>query len=217
MKAGTGTGPMKAPPSRLRNSSIDRVLRRLRVDVDQAAQAAHGRQRHDEGLQVEARDERAVQDADRELPSPARRRSPPRTASAPAGRWRAARQAPPPSRPRGRCRRCRITISMPRLRKPLVTICREMLTMLRWVRNASEATLAKTTSSTIAAAKSRSARLKRCSRGGRGCAWPRSVLEYHHGSGSVPCAATTPAAWAKTVSGRNALAREARRRCARRA
>ena len=42
-----------------------------------------------------------------------------------------------------------------------MTICRETLTRLRWVRKASETRLAPITSSTTAAAKRRSARLKR--------------------------------------------------------
>ena len=45
---------------------IDRVLRCLRVHVEEPAQAPHCRERHDERLQLEARDDDAVEDADRE-------------------------------------------------------------------------------------------------------------------------------------------------------
>ena len=61
----TGTGPTKAPPIRPRNISSDRIARRIGIDVGQPAQAAHRRQRDDEGLQVEARRQPAVEEADR--------------------------------------------------------------------------------------------------------------------------------------------------------
>ena len=44
---------------------VDRVARRVGIDVGQPAQAAHRRQRDDEGLQVEARGQPAVEEADR--------------------------------------------------------------------------------------------------------------------------------------------------------
>ena len=84
-----------------------------------------------------------------------------------------------------------------------MTSWRDMLTMLRWVRNASDATAAKTTSSTIAAAKSRSARLKRCSRAGCGCGVAVTVSVNAAAPAARP-RQSMPAACANTASGRNA-------------
>src|SRR5687768_17611469 len=58
----------------------------------------------------------------------------------------------------------RITSSMPRLRNPLVTICRETLVRLRSVRKVSVAMLAKTIRAATARAKTRLGLLTRVSR-----------------------------------------------------
>ena len=160
----TGTGPTKAPPISARNISSDRIARRVGIDVGEPAQ-----------LPIVAR---VTMNGCRSNRATSQPLSQP-TATPMASATRIASEkcicacSPVASRPASASTEptersmppVRITISIPRLRKPLVTICRETLTMLRWVRKASETRLAPITSSTTAAANSRSARLKRgCSR-----------------------------------------------------